>query len=177
VDDLNPGRLLARVRTSLTTWPSARGWALTVVVGAAALALELAIGLAGGFLRPAPADWSSLVWSLPLAVFIPALGEELVFRGLLVPGREEAGRATTPILVSTVLFVCWHVFEGLTFMRAAAPIFLRSDFLATTAVLGLSCAVLRHRTGSLWPAVLLHWLEVAGWQIWFGGGMAAKALG
>jgi predicted Abi (CAAX) family protease len=30
---------------------------------------------------------------------------------------------------------------------------------------------LRWRTGSLWPAVLLHWLEVAGWQIWFGGGM------
>jgi predicted Abi (CAAX) family protease len=170
-------RLLDRAWTSLTTWPTARGWGLAVVVGAAALALELAIGLRGGFLRPAPADWSVLAWSLPLAVFVPALGEELVFRGLLVPGREAGGRATTAILLSTAAFVGWHVFEGLTFMRAAALIFLRADFLATTAVLGLSCAVLRHRTGSLWPAVLLHWLEVAGWQIWFGGGMAAKALG
>lgn len=170
-------RLLVRVRTSLTTWPSGREWRLTAVVAAAALALELAIGLAGGFLQATPADWSVLPGALLLAVFAPALGEELVFRGLLVPGRKEGRRATTAILLSTVVFVCWHVVEGLTFMREAAPIFLRPDFLATTAVLGLSCAVLRHRTGSLWPAVLLHWLEVAGWQIWFGGGMAARALG
>lgn len=174
---MQPRRLLVRVRTSLTTWPSGRGWGLTVVVGAVALSVELIIGLWGGFLRPTAADWPALMWSLPLAIVVPALGEELVFRGLLVPGRNEDRTAWRAILLSTAVFVGWHLFEGLTFMREAAPIFLRPDFLATTAVLGLSCAVLRHRTGSLWPAVLLHWMEVAGWQIWFGGGMAAKALG
>lgn len=169
-------RLLLRVRISLTTWPSGREWLLAAVVGAVALAIELAIGLAGGLLRPASADWSMLWWSLPLALVIPALGEELVFRGLLVPGREEARTAWRAILVSTAVFVAWHVVEALTFMRAAAPIFLRPDFLATTAALGLACGWLRHRTGSLWPAATLHWLEVAGWQIWFGGGEAARAL-
>ena len=164
-------RRLDRVRRSLTTWPSARGWALAGMVGAVALAVELAIGLWGGFLRPTPGDWSVLPLSLTLAVLVPSLGEEVVFRGLLTPGRDEGGGAARAILPSTALFVVWHVFEALTFMPQAAPVFLRADFLATTAVLGLACGWLRWRTGSLWPAVLLHWLEVAGWQIWFGGGM------
>jgi predicted Abi (CAAX) family protease len=170
-------RLLTRVRSSLTTLPTARGWRLAAVVGVAALAVELAIGLGGGLLKPAPADWSVLPGALLLAVFVPSIGEELVFRGLLVPGRAERANATAAILLSTLVFMLWHVFEALTFMRPAAPVFLRADFLATTAVLGLACGYLRHRTGSLWPAVLLHWLEVAGWQIWFGGGMVAKTLG
>lgn len=164
-------RYLDRVRRSLTTWPDARGWLLAAIVGAGALALELAIGLWGGFLRPTPGAWSVLPMTLALAVFAPALGEELVFRGLLTPGRDEGVGPWRAILPSTAVFVLWHVFEALTFMPAAAPVFLRADFLATTAVLGLACGWLRWRTGSLWPAVLLHWLEVAGWQIWFGGGM------
>jgi len=164
-------RYLDRVRRSLTTWPTARGWLLAVLVGVAALVVELGIGLWGGFLRPTPGDWSVLPMSLALAVLVPSLGEELVFRGLLTPGREEGVGPWRAILPSTALFVLWHVFEALTFMPQAAPVFLRADFLATTAVLGLACGWLRWRTSSLWPAVLLHWLEVAGWQIWFGGGM------
>jgi predicted Abi (CAAX) family protease len=167
---------LRRVRRSLATWPTARGWLLAALVGVAALAVELGIGLWGGFLRPTPGDWSVLPMSLALAVIVPSLGEEVVFRGLLTPGREEVGDPWRAILPSTAAFVLWHVFEALTFMPAAAPVFLRADFLATTAVLGLACGWLRWRTGSLWPAVLLHWLEVAGWQIWFGGGMLATAL-
>lgn len=164
-------RYLDRIRRSLATWPTAGGWALAAIVGAVALAVELGIGLWGGFLRPTPGDWSVLPMTLALAVLVPSLGEELVFRGLLTPGREEGLGPWRAILPSTAVFVLWHVFEALTFMPAAAPVFLRADFLATTAVLGLACGWLRWRTGSLWPAVLLHWLEVAGWRIWFGGGM------
>lgn len=166
--------LMRRVRVSLTTWPSPREWLLVAVVAMAALLLEGMVGLWGGFLRPTSPDGSVLPASLLLAVFVPAIGEELVFRGLLVPGREEASTAGLAIVLSTALFVLWHVFEALTFMPGAAHIFLRPDFLLTTAILGVTCAVLRHRTGSLWPAVLLHWLEVAAWQIWFGGGMLLK---
>lgn len=167
---------LRRLVASLRTMPTARGWALAATVGAVALAVELAIGLAGGFLRPAPGDWSTLPLTLALAVIVPALGEEAVFRGLLTPGRYDGVGLWRAILPSTAVFVLWHVFEAVTFMPMAAPVFLRADFLATTAVLGVACCWMRWRTGSLWPAVLLHWLEVAGWQIWFGGGEVAKAI-
>jgi predicted Abi (CAAX) family protease len=168
--------LYRRLLAALTTWPSPRQWLMAAAVGLVALAIEGAIGLAGGFLRPAPADWSVLPFSLLLAVFVPALGEEAVFRGLLIPSRRDRRDVTLALLLSTAAFVAWHVVEGLTFMPAASPIFLRADFLAMTAVLGLACGVLRHRTGSLWPAVAVHWLEVAIWQIGFGGGQVAKAL-
>lgn len=171
-----PARLQNRLRASLTTWPSSRQWLVAVGIGAVALAVEGALGAAGGFLKPAPADWSVLPFSLLLAVFVPALGEEAVFRGLLVPSREDRRDIAVALLVSTALFVAWHAVEGLTFMRAAAPVFLRADFLAMTAVLGLACGIMRHCTGSLWPAVALHWLTVAIWQVWFGGGTVARAL-
>lgn len=168
--------LFRRLMAALTTWPTPRQWLMAAGVAVAALALEGAIGLGGGLLRPTPADWSILPSSLALGLVVPALGEEIVFRGLLIPSRKDSRDATVALLVSTGAFVAWHVIEGLTFMRAAAPVFLRADFLATTAVLGLACGVLRHRTGSLWPAVALHWLEVAIWQIGFGGGQVARAL-
>lgn len=168
--------LLRRLMAALTTWPTPRQWLVAAAVGLAALAIEGAIGLGGGFLRPAPADWSVLPFSLALALIVPALGEEMVFRGLLIPSRADNRDATLALLLSTAAFVAWHVVEALTFMRGAAPVFLRADFLATTAVLGLACGVLRHRTGSLWPAVALHWLEVAIWQIAFGGGQVARML-
>lgn len=167
---------LRRLISALITWPSGRAWLNALGLGLVALAIEGVIGLAGGFLRPATPDWSVLPQALLLAVFVPALGEEAVFRGLLVPSRRGNEGAVLALALSTMAFVAWHAVEAATFMRAAAPVFLRLDFLATTAVLGLTCGVLRHRTGSLWPAVALHWLEVAIWQVCFGGGQVAKAL-
>ena len=66
------------------------------------------------------------------------------------------------------------MFEAVTFLKAAAKVFLRPDFLLCCAVLGLACAIMRYRTGSLWPAVLLHWAVVVVWQTWWGG---VSALG
>jgi len=48
--------LLRRLMAALTTWPTPRQWLVAAAVGLAALAIEGAIGLGGGFLRPAPAD-------------------------------------------------------------------------------------------------------------------------
>lgn len=168
--------LLRRLVAALTTWPSRRQWLVAAGVGVIALAVEGVIGTVGGFLRPTPPDWSILPFSLALALIVPALGEEVVFRGLLIPSRRDRRDVTLSLLLSTAAFVGWHVVEALTFMQAAAPVFLRPDFLATTAVLGLACGLLRHHTGSLWPAVALHWLEVAIWQVAFGGGQVARAL-
>jgi predicted Abi (CAAX) family protease len=71
----------------------------------------------------------------------------------------------------TAVFTAWHVAEVKTFLPAAEPMFIRPDFLACAAILGLGCGVIRWRTGSLWPGVGLHWLMVTLWQTWLGGFM------
>ncbi len=102
------------------------------------------------------------------AVIVPALGEEFVFRAALVPARSETSRPALWIGLSVVLFTLWHVVET-TFLPGSAATFLRADFLALAAVLGLLCTILRWRSGSIWTAVALHWLVVVAWQGWFGG--------
>jgi predicted Abi (CAAX) family protease len=158
--------LLNRLSRALTTLPTARGWMLCGLVALATAALMAAIGFTTGLYALTPA-----VPGLPLrlltVLFVPALGEEIPFRGLLVPGRETK-RPWGAIALSTALYVAWHPLETLTFMPRAT-MFLRPDFLVCTAILGLGCALMRWRTGSLWPAVILHGGFVVVWQTWLGG--------
>ena len=161
-------KLITRLTAALTTLPTARGWVLTLAVSAATLAAMAAIGFAGGLYHLTPTQ-PGLALRLLTVILVPALGEEAVFRGLLTPGQGETDRPARAIAVSTTLYVLWHVVEALTFLPGAAGVFLRPDFLLCCAVLGLGCAVLRWRTGSLWPAVILHWALVVIWQTWLGG--------
>ncbi|WGM31697.1 CPBP family glutamic-type intramembrane protease [Brevundimonas sp. NIBR11] len=102
------------------------------------------------------------------ALLIPSLGEEIVFRGLLIPDRGD-GRRLLVLALSVGLFALWHVFEALTFLPGARGLFLRADFLILAAGLGLACGVLRLRSGSLWTAVMLHWSVVVVWKGFLGG--------
>ena len=125
-------------------------------------------GFGGGVLRfaaPAP----GLPESLAAAFFVPALGEELAFRGLLVPDARETSRPTLSFTLSTAAFVAWHVVEAETFLPRAAPLFTNMFFLVCAAALGLGCGYARWRTSSVWPAVAMHWLAVAAWQAFLGG--------
>ncbi|WP_297512309.1 CPBP family glutamic-type intramembrane protease [uncultured Caulobacter sp.] len=164
----------ARLIASLRTLPSPRGWLFCLAVSATTLALMLLIGFVSGLYHLTPTQ-PGLAPRLLVVFFIPALGEELPFRGLLTPGPESTARPRVEIAVSTALYTLWHVVEGVTFLKSAAKVFLRPDFLLCCAVLGLGCAVMRRRTGSLWPAVLLHWALVVVWQTWLGGISALAA--
>ena len=158
--------LLHRLLGALTTLPSPRGWALCGFVCLTAGALMAAVGFATGLYALTPAA-PGLPLRLLTVLFVPALGEEIPFRGLLVPG-PEAKRPWLAIAVSTALYLAWHPLEALTFLPHAT-MFLRPDFLVCTAILGLGCAIIRWRTGSLWPAVILHGGFVVVWQTWLGG--------
>jgi predicted Abi (CAAX) family protease len=156
---------------ALASLPDAGGWRFSASVGGLALAAMAAVGFSGGLYRFAPASLAGLPLRLVSVFFVPALSEEAVFRGLLAPDRSETpcpSAAIVPIAVTTAIFTGWHVVETL-FLRHAAPVFLRGDFLACAAILGAGCAVIRWRTASLWPAVALHWLVVMVWQTWLGG--------
>ncbi len=161
-------RYRRRLTTSLRTLPSSRGWLFCATIFTATLAIMAAIGFTTGLYHLTPTQ-PGLPLRMLTVFFIPALGEEIPFRGLLTPGPGESRRPWLAITVSTTLYTLWHVVEALTFLPAAAPTFLRPDFLACCAVLGLGCAITRFKTGSIWPAVILHWTLVVVWQTWLGG--------
>ncbi len=168
MDELIP-RYRRRLALALTTWPTPRGWALSAAIGATTLAVLGAIGFSTGLYALHPANTTNLAFRLAETFVAPAIGEELVFRGLLIPGRAESSKFIGALLVSTVIFIGWHIVEAETFLCAAAPMFLRADFLTIAGTLGIGCAIVRWLTGSLWPAVALHWIMVGIWQTWLGG--------
>lgn len=162
-----------RLLTSLATLPSPRGWLFCLAVSAVTLATMAVIGFATGLYHLTPTQ-PGLPLRMLVVFFIPALGEEIPFRGLLTPGPNESSRPRLEIATSTALYTVWHVFEAVTFLKSAASVFLRPDFLLCCAVLGLGCAVTKRVTGSIWPAVILHWALVVVWQTWLGGVSALR---
>jgi predicted Abi (CAAX) family protease len=128
-----------------------------------------AVGFASGLYTLHPINREGLPLRLLAVLIVPALGEEGFFRGLLVPSRAETATPTLLIVLATLVFVAWHLVEARLILPRAAMLFERPDFLACAGLLGAGCAVIRWRTGSLWPAVALHWLMVTIWQTWLGG--------
>lgn len=136
-------------------------------------AIYAAVGFSTGLIHFAPRSIALMPVVAVSALFAPAIGEELVFRAALIPGRSESAGALGWILVSTALFTVWHLVES-AFLAGAATLFRRIDFLALAATLGFVCAVLRRRSGSVWPPVVLHWAVVVAWLGWFGGPSLAE---
>ena len=93
-----------------------------------------------------------------LAACFAALGEEIGWRGLLVPELFKITTFTNTVLLSGLIWAVWHYPTILfTDYRSQAPRWFDLTTL-TISVLGLSCftAWLRLKSGSLWPAVLWH---------------------
>lgn len=154
---------------SLKNWPSPGEWIRCAVILLAALPFIGGAAWIGGFASLAP-ETGPLVW-LKFAVllfFIPALGEELLFRSLLVPPPE---RAMPPWrwIVAVGLFVAWHPLQAVTFGPPWAALFLGPWFLLAVAALGTALVAQFRITGSVWPCVVSHWLVVLCWKLVFGG--------
>jgi predicted Abi (CAAX) family protease len=163
-----PRAILDRIRIAATTRPKARD-VTDLALGVMVLGGVFGpLGFFTGLLHWAPRPADQILATAALVLFVPALGEEIPFRAVLIPSRDEAPRAILPVLVSTALFTAWHGVETL-WLRAERTTFLRWDFLAWAAALGFVCALLRRRSGSIWPPVALHWLAVAAWMGGFGG--------
>jgi predicted Abi (CAAX) family protease len=161
------GWMLRRLLVSLQTAPTKRDWSEMALGALAFMGLALIPGRALFELQVMPiAAWPTMALT---ALMVPALLEEGVFRGTMVPARSEARAAVLAIGLSTVLFMGWHVLEAMTFLPGARTVFLRPDFLFLAGALGLICAVLRWRSGSLWTAVTLHWMVVVAWKGLLGG--------
>ncbi len=151
--------------------PHWRSW-VAVLVGAPSV-LVLGIGLfevVNRYVFPVPeslleAFGQSLVAEIPLwqMVFfitvMPGVLEEIAFRGVLFSGlRKRFTSSWAPVLVSALVFSVFHV----SLFR-----------IAPTAFIGIVLAVVVLRTGSIFPAMLWHFLnnflavvpQEAGWII------------
>ncbi len=159
--------IASRVRRACATLPTLRDFAECVLALCLFAALAALVTSATGLAHFAPRSAPEIALIALRALFVPALGEEIVFRAALVPSRAEAPRPGAAIAFSVLAFTLWHVAETL-FLPGAGATFLRADFLALAAMLGLFCAILRWRSGSIWTAVALHWSVVLAWQGWFG---------
>ena len=162
------GTLVARLGDALFPPLQAASPAWPLLILAVYAPLALALGRRDGLL-PRTWIWPPLLQLLRRGaayLLMPAFGEELLFRGMLLP-HPLAGLTTLQLLpwiaLSTGLFVLYHPLAGRLWYRQGRLLFDDPRFLLQCTLLGLACALAYSATGSLWWAVLLHWLAVLLW--------------
>lgn len=165
---------VAGIRAALRAWPTRGQWLACGIAFAGFAAVAGAIGSTSGFFRPGwPVEPAWKLAVLPLLLLVtPSFVEELFFRGALLPHPREGASAGRVIIVAGVAllaFVLWHPLNGLL-KPSVMPLFTNAIFLTLAALMGLACTVCYLVSGSIWPAVLVHWATVTVWGLFLGGG-------
>jgi len=86
-----------------------------------------------------------LVWILMFVVLFPVI-EEILFRGILLTGLTQSWGPILAAIVTTALFVAVHMPKVLEYWPA----------LVAVICIGALAVVLRIRTGSLAPGIVMH---------------------
>lgn len=92
-------------------------------------------------LVPIFAELDSPWWLLMGGVIVAPVAEEVFFRGFVFAGLRQRYGWKKAALISSALFAAIHVT-----LTAMIPVF----------ILGCIFAYLYHRSGSIWPAILMH---------------------
>lgn len=134
-------------------------WATLLVIPLSVALICMGQPLAEGFIRLValigydtsvatsimPSTPGELVATLILVALLPAIAEEYVFRGCVVRAFARKGYVFA-VFMSALLFAIMH----------GSPLQLVHQFL-----IGVVCAVLFFATRSLWPPIILHFLNNA----------------
>jgi membrane protease YdiL (CAAX protease family) len=130
---------------------------LPFVVGAVAYGSAWLTGLVG--IEILPLGMWAILFGLMLALnLVLSTGEELGWRGYMLPRMVEAG-VPAPVLVSSLVWGLWHVplFLWGDFVHdGPSPIIATALLMGTTTALGYLLGRLRLDSGNVWPAVVLH---------------------
>jgi len=86
--------------------------------------------------------------------FLVGLSEEVMFRGVLYRALLSNYRIWTAIIVTSVLFGAVHVLNVFT-TGELGPAMLQATAAGMSGMLFVAIVV---RTGSIWPAIIYHWL-------------------
>ena len=164
------------LRRAFTTLPAARTWLTCASVYAIFLVVAAPIGLVSGLLRP---DMPHLAWQngilTAVLIFIqPALLEEVLFRGLMLPRERRSLTRRRVVLVAAAaltLYVASHPLNARLFRPEMLGVFASPVYLVLVTLLGLACTATYFISRSIWPPVAIHWMTVMMW-LWFLGGGA-----
>jgi predicted Abi (CAAX) family protease len=170
--------VVIRLWAGIVTLPSLAGWLLGFgLLGGYGIAAGL-IGFKTRFLtftsleKITTGGIRTNIRSIIQLFFLPALVEEVGFRLLLIPHPIETARSSDIYLWSIgslILFIIYHPLNARTFYQLGNPTFMDWRFLLLTGLLGLVCSIAYLITGSIWSAVVIHWLVVGLWLKLFGG--------
>ncbi len=159
-------RILGLRRSRRRTWPLAIGIALAagLVASAAVWASPLA-----GFYFPNDGvdDLINFVITIVFLSLTVVLGEELGWRGYLLPTIRSIGRNRALVVVGLV-HATWHVPLILltTLYHADGNLLVVMPlFFATVVAASFVFGYLRLASGSVWPATLAHATHNASWAL------------
>lgn len=156
----------AHAASALTTRPGIRAWGESLLLLGVFGLVAVYLGLGGGLINFSVTDeYLPFIVTALVALLVPALSEELVFRVALPWCGSILGLpARLADLAAIALFVIWHPVQVWLGLPLAQPIFLDPEFLLLASLLGLVCLVSYRRSGSIWPAVVMHWIVVISWK-------------
>ena len=91
----------------------------------------------------------ALILTFTSLVILPAVTEEILFRGFLYSSLKKGLPTIAAVLVTSAIFAGAHLPEG----GAAGPLYIAA---IDTFILSLVMIYLREKTGSLWASITLH---------------------
>lgn len=118
--------------------------AYAIVIVHNLLLMLLGVGTQGEGIMKAFAELKSPVWLFIVGVIVAPLVEEIFFRGFLFQGFRQRYGWIAALLLSSGIFAAAHL----------DPV----SFIPTFA-LGAAMGYVYHRSNSLWPSVILHFLN------------------
>ena len=160
------------LREALTTLPDVRTWLACALVYALFLVVAATIGLASGLIRVDVSHAGDAIRIAPLLFIQPALFEEIVFRGVLLPRDVRSMPRSVAAVVAglaLVLYVASHPLNAWAFRPQVLSLFSSPAYLVLTTLLGLTCTAAYWISRSIFPSVLIHWLTVVAWTGFLGG--------
>ncbi len=160
--------------------PSREDWLELLLLLLLYTAIALLLGFRFNFLQAnILTRWNIVFRIVIISLFFPAIVEELLFRVILLPHPSENVNAINLcswILISLILFLVSHPINGMTFSPNKKEIFFQPIFLVLAFLLGVVCTIIYCNSGSLWTAVIFHWIIVSVWLTCLGGFEQLKLL-
>ena len=93
-----------------------------------------------------------------LTAAISAVGEEIGWRGLLIPQLARLGTFTQTAIISGIIWGIWHIplIIGGGYSSGAPTWYAIACFMVEIIGVSFAFAYVRLASGSIWPALLLH---------------------